>query len=115
MALAAMYNIPGTPEEFFQWTFAHAAHHIDINRAIYEQFNIALSAYILDPFDPTNPSGSDAWAYQHQLMHNAQNLVLGISGFDLSQIDWHDQNQVAAWIALNANEHVQAAAILGVA
>jgi hypothetical protein len=114
MAIAALYNIPGTQEEFLQWTFAHAAHHTDIVQAIYTQQQIALPIFQLDPFDPRDPTGSETWAYLHQLMHQNQNAVLGINGFDLTSIDWHDQNQVAAWIQLNAAEHLEAANLLGV-
>lgn len=112
MPIASLFNIPGTSEEFSEWAFAHAVHHIDINRVLYERFLVALPAYILDPFDPSNERAIDQWAYNHQLMHQAQNQALGISGFDLSSVNWQDEKQRAAWIQLNANEHLQASNIL---
>ena len=108
-AIANIYNVPSTDSELASWAFAHMAHHRDINRRIYELVSISLPEYTLDPIDP-NDVGQ--WEYQHQLMHNNQNQVLGIMGFDLSEVNWQDSNLLAGWIWLNASEHLQAADIL---
>lgn len=113
-AIAALANIPGTTEELMQWSFAHAAHHVDINRRIYEIASIALPAFVLDPFDPQDPTAVHNWAYLHQLMHTNQNLVLGIAGQDLTEIDWEDQGERAGWINAHFSEHYQAANTLGI-
>jgi len=115
MALAALFNIPGTEEELNEWSFAHMAHHLDLINFIYNNSQIALPVFVLDPFNPRDPDSVEAWSYLHQIMHQNQNALLGINGFDLTSVDWQDQNQVAAWIQLNAIEHVQAANITGVA
>ncbi len=107
--LADLYNVPTTDEERAQWSFAHMTHHRDINRRIYELIKVALPEYILDP---VNPDNSGEWEYQHQLMHDDQNAILGIQGQDLTGMDWKDQRLLAAWIYLNVNEHVQASNIL---
>jgi len=109
--IADLYNVPGTDEERAQWSFAHAAHHRDINRRIYELIAVALPEYIMDP---VNPDDSGEWEYLHQLMHDNQNPLLGIFGQDLTGVDWKDQRLLAAWVFLNANEHVQASNILGI-
>lgn len=107
--VAALYNVPSTQAELDDWAFAHAAHHRDINRRIYQLRGQQLPEFILDPFD-TNDSGT--WLYQHQAMHTNQDALLGISGYDLLDIDFRDKNEFAGWIFLNADEHVQAANIL---
>ncbi len=107
--LADLYNVPTTNEERAQWSFAHMTHHRDINRRIYELIKVALPEYILDP---VNPENSGEWEYQHQLMHDNENAILGIQGQDLTGMDWKDQRLLAAWIWLNVNEHVQASNIL---
>lgn len=109
MALASLYNVPSTDTERSQWAFAHMAHHRDINRKIYELLAIALPEFILDPI---NPADTGSWEYQHQEMHNNQDSILGIAGFDLSELDWTNQNELAGWIYLNALEHKQASDIL---
>jgi hypothetical protein len=107
--LANLYNVPSTDEERAAWSFSHMAHHRDINARIYLLVKIALPEYILDPIDPRD---SGTWEYQHQLMHDNENQILGIQGQDLTGIDWKDPNLLAAWIWLNANEHYQASSIL---
>lgn len=87
----------------------HMAHHRDIIRKIYELAGIALVEYLLDPFDPKNLG---AWDYQHQIMHQQMDSLLGIAGFNLLGVDWQNQELLAAWILLNATEHNQAADIL---
>lgn len=111
MSLAGLYNVPSTPQDQASWAFVHAAHHVDIVRLIYQTNNsLVLQSYMLDPFDPNN---MDVWLDQHQVMHQQMDAVLGIAGFNLSEVDWQDQNQRAAWISLNAQEHYQAGAKLG--
>lgn len=108
-AVADLYNVPSTDAERAAWAFAHMAHHRDINRRIYELVAISLPEYVLDPVDPDDVG---QWEYQHQLMHDNQNQILGISGFDLSEVSWKDQNLLAGWIFLHSQEHLQAADIL---
>lgn len=107
--LADLANVPSTDEERAQWSFAHMAHHRDINEKIYLLIKLALPEYILDPID-VNDTGT--WEYQHQLMHDNFNQVLGIQGQDLTGINWKDQNELAGWIFLNQSEHFQASDIL---
>ena len=107
--IADLYNVPSTDVERAQWSFAHVAHHRDINRRIYELIAVALPEYIIDPINPANP---DDWEYLHQTMHDNQNQILGIQGQDLTQVDWKDQRLLTAWIFLHSSEHSQAADIL---
>lgn len=107
--LANLFNVPRTEDERAAWSFSHMAHHRDINAAIYRLLAVALPEYILDPIDP-NDSGQ--WEYQHQLMHDNENAILGIQGQDLTGIDWKNPQILEAWVFLNANEHYQAAEIL---
>lgn len=107
--IASLYNVPSTDAERAQWAFAHMAHHRDINRRIYELTLVALPEFILDPI---NIEDDGDWEYQHQEMHNNQDSILGIAGFDLSAVDWKNQNELAGWVYLNALEHKQAANIL---
>ena len=110
-AIAALYNVPSNQEELDTWSFAHAAHHRDINRRLYELLQVTLPEFVLDPVELANPG---VWIYQHQLVHNDFDALLQISGFDLTDFDPKDQNQLAGWIWLNAQEHYQAANILGI-
>lgn len=110
-AIAALYNVPGTASEMNSWAFAHASHHRDINRLIYQTTGLALIESILDPI---NPNDIGVWLYQHQQMHQQFEPILGIAGFDLLDVDWQDPQELAGWILLNANSHQQAADTLGI-
>lgn len=85
------------------------AHHRDIDQAIFRQHGVLVQEYVLDPFNPKDPG---QWAYQHQNMHSAVNAVLGLSGFDLTEVDWTRQDQLAGFIQSNADEHVSWATLL---
>ena len=107
--VAGLYNVPSTQSELDTWAFAHASHHTDINRVLFQQFGIQLASYVLDPLDPNN---SEVWLYQHQQMHQQLDTVLQISGYDLLDVNLQDKNEFAGWVFLNASEHYQAAQIL---
>lgn len=107
--LASLYNVPGSDSERAEWAFAHMAHHRDINLAIYNLIKVALPEYELDPI---NVDDTGTWAYQHQLMHDNQNAILGITGQDLTDVNWKDPNLLSAFIFLNSSEHFQASNIL---
>ena len=109
-AIAALYNVPGTKEELNEWSFAHQAHHRDINRVLFQKVGANLPEYVLDPVD----LDSWTWLYQHQQLHNQMDTLLAISGYDLLDVEFTDQQQLAGWIFLNADEHNQAANILGI-
>ncbi len=72
--------------------------------------NLALPEYQIDPIDPNNPG---PWDDLHQAMHQQFDELLGIAGFNLIEVDWKNEGERAAWIWLNAQEHYQAAQILG--
>ena len=108
-SVAAIYNIPTNDQERAAWSFAHAAHHADIIRVIYQITKIALPQFVLDPFDINNMS---VWADQHQQMHEQMDEILGISPFNLDEWDWKNKDTLAGNIFNNASEHYQAANIL---
>lgn len=109
MAVANLYIVPDSPAALAEWSFANMASHRDINRVIYQRSGVNLTEFPLDPFDPKDMG---AWLYHHQQMHNSQNIVLGIKGFDLTQVDWSDADNLENWIQLHAQEHVQASTVL---
>ena len=107
--VAALFNVPATPQELAEWSFAHMAHHQDIVRLIYQITKQALPIYILDPLDINN---AQVWADQHQQMHTQMDTILGISGFNLDDWDWKNQSTLAGNIFNNAVEHLQASETL---
>ena len=111
-SVATLFEVPTTPQVFALWNSAHVAHHRDINRVIYQNFKLALPEYMLDPLNPLDESALNNWLYLHQAMHANQDQVLGIVGYDLTDVDWTDRQVLEFWIQEHANEHYQAANIL---
>jgi hypothetical protein len=110
-AVAALFNVPSTQTEFDAWAFAHAAHHRDIIRSIYNLSGVVLDEYVLDPL---NPNDTNTWLYQHQLMHSQMDPILGIAGYDLLDVDFKNREELSGWIWLNSQEHYQAANTLAI-
>lgn len=111
MALASLFNVPNNTGEMSYWSFAHMDHHRRVNAAILQDFGIALPEYVLDPVDMNNPG---SFLELHQQMHNNTDAIIGVSGYDLSAVDWSDTKQRAGWIYLNAQLHVAEADAIGV-
>ena len=109
--IASLFNIPGTPEELLHWSAAHATHHRDINRRLYELTGANFVEFVIDPIDMRNQG---VWAQQHQILHFNMDAVLGIEGFDLTEVDFLNRDLMTGWIQLNASEHFQAANTLGI-
>lgn len=113
MALAALYNVPSDQHQFDSWAFAHAAHHRDIIRRLYELSAATpgtLDEYVLDPL---NPHDMGVWLYQHQVMHAQMDRVVGVAGYNLLDADFTDQNQLVGWIWIHGQEHYEVGNILG--
>lgn len=113
-SVATLFEVPQDRATFLIWNSAHVAHHRDINRVIYQDFKVALPEYMLDPFDPGDESALNNWLYLHQAMHDNQDQILAIVGFDLTDVDWKDRALLEFWTQNHANEHFQAANILGI-
>lgn len=115
MSIAGLFNIPEDEQQLAQWSFINAAHHTDIIRVIFQATNQSLSSYVLDPMPVSlrNSNMMQVWLYQHQIMHQEMDVVLGIAGYDLTDVDLSDKGQLAGWIQAHANEHIQAGQILG--
>jgi hypothetical protein len=110
MSLVDMFNVPNDPLEMARWSSLHAIQHRLTNFVILRDYNIALPEYILDPVNLADPA---AFLDQHQQMHQNVDQLLGISGFDLTDVDWNDPGQRAGWIYLNAQLHTSEANATG--
>jgi hypothetical protein len=88
-------------EELADASFAHMAQHRDYIRVVLQRLGKRLDEYPLDPIDPDN---MEAWAYHHAIMHQQLDAALGISGYNLLQFDWDDQNLFDLHFDLHSRE-----------
>ena len=112
MSLAALWNIPETDDQLSEWSFQNAAAHADIVRVIYQLTGQQLDQFVLDPFNPKDPGSFQPWLYQHYAMHQQMDAILGIQGYDLTDVDFTNEGLLAGWIQTHASEHMQAGQIL---
>ena len=111
MSVADLYNVPKTDAEMHVWSFNHMVHHRLVNAYLLKTKRINLPEYILDPM----PVGDvRTFLLQHQTMHNNTDALTGVSGYDLTEVDWTKPEQRAGWIWLNAQLHVAEANATGV-
>lgn len=112
--IAGLFNIPTAgQDEFYRWSFDNQDAHGKIISAIFQQKNVLLDSYILDPMPMPNDPNFGVWAYNHQSAHSAYEGILNIQGSDYTDVDWTKEDQVESWIRIHAFSHQQAQQILG--
>lgn len=111
MPIGNIANIPDSDQSWNQWTFSLQAEIRDINRAIYQQRQIALPEYILDPLDRVEPG-----VQLEQLQDNLDliNEVLNIPGYDYEDIDLNNRGELTSWVFLLFTNLLAASNQLGV-
>lgn len=107
MPLASLFAVPKNQGDAGAWSFAHLDHHRSLNAAVMAKYGVKIPEYPIDPF-------GDNVADLHQLWHNDIDAVIGVQGFDLSDVNWEDEGQRTGWIWLNATQHRNEGNILGV-
>ena len=103
MPLPMLFDITASEASLAQFFFWNAQDHIEISQAVQRQKTVNLFQRVLDPVDK---DAIDAWMELHQQSHNDINAVLGLSGNDLSDLDFSNERRVREWINLHAQEHL---------
>ena len=112
MSLPYLYSQPQNEDDWASWAFNHAANHYDWIESLQVVKKVTgLQQFVLSPIDP-NDLGM--WLYQHQVAHDQANRALGMTGYNLLELDLKDPDQFAMWLRLNATEHTRISAALGV-
>ena len=112
MSLQSLFNVFSDERGLAHFSFANADLHVRQNAAIQTQYGRVLPTF-LDPL----PVGSARinWLQTHAQLHLLTNTVLGIPSNDLNDLDFNDPRQIASWVWLHAQEHLQVSNKLGVA
>lgn len=108
--LAQILFPPPTEQGLNEWMFHHVQHHRAIISAARASRGAVLAEQMIFPYSPRD---KDNWLELHQDMHNDMNGLLGISGNDLSEVDFGNRKQREAWHSLHYFEHLAAATSLG--
>ena len=102
--IATLLNVPGTANELLRWSFANQDHHTQVVNYLKGKGTLGLSEYILDPLQMQDIAN---FLLRHQQSHNEINDALTVAGNDLTSVNTKDPAQVATWIQLHFNEHLQ--------
>lgn len=112
MPLFDLLNSPaGAAKNLSDWSFSHAADHLEILQAIQKQKGVALTQYLLDPL---NEHDLNQWLDRHQQAHDDFNTVLNLDGVDLQSVDLTNPSERESWTLLNFTEHRSARLALGI-
>lgn len=109
MPLANLLNIPIDPEGWSYFSFSNQDEHRQIAAGLLAK-GVRIQDYELDPIPLQN---TGPWLYIHQASHNEFTQALGISGSDFTSVNLSDAGQVASWVRLHFQEHIEAARKLG--
>lgn len=108
MPLASLLNIPANEDGWSHFSFNNQDEHRQISAALRAR-GITSPDVLLDPI-PFQDIG--AWSYVHQQSHDIIASALGIQGSDFTTVDFSKPDQVASWIRLHFESHLQANNVL---
>jgi hypothetical protein len=103
--LAALENLPQTPDGWNRFSWDHRNSHDRIRAAIKTKYGADLSDYQVDPID-SNAIGD--FLQNNSQLHGDMNGVLGLQSSDLQDVNFGDKPQFEAWVRLHYLEHQQA-------
>lgn len=109
--LAALENIPHTPQDWLFFAWNHRDSHDRIRAAIRQQKQINLTDYQVEPI---SPSDFNQFLQNNQQLHADMNGVLKLQSADLQDVNLKDDNQLVSWIRLHWLEHSSAEQALGI-
>jgi hypothetical protein len=114
VSLAQILYPPPTAQGWKEWSFHQYQHHLALNSAILQLKGVTITPFRLWPVQQQGPDFQD-WLQQHQLAHESINAVLGISGRDISALDFQDKDKSKrdAWFWVHHGMHRDAASNLG--
>jgi len=92
-----------------QWLLNNYAHHRAINAGASGR-GLNIGSYLIYPVRQENMRD---FLEQHQRWHTDMCTALGITGNDLSDVDFNNDQQKDAWMFLHYQEHLAAATKLG--
>jgi hypothetical protein len=102
MPLAPLYTVPRNSQDWSNWSFNNADSHLRVINAVFSKFQLQLPYFSVDPI-PWN-SLSD-WLRNHQQMHNDIDGLLNVDSSDFTLPNFHDEEQMEAFIFSHADEH----------
>lgn len=99
--LAALLNVPSTPEQWNEWSWHHRLSHQAIIGAALSQRGASLTDYVIDPV-----LLNQDWLERNSQLHFDAGTLLGDQFVDLTDVDLNDPKQLQSWVYLHWQDHV---------
>jgi hypothetical protein len=112
---ALLFNAPYDPGTLAEYGSVHQFDHFEIIRELFQKLGVTAEIPPIDPIPVEFQLDMLTWLMNHQFLHNQANGLLGLSGFDLTSVDFRNREQLLIWTRYNALEHynmTQALAVL---
>lgn len=98
--------IPGDEEGFGLWRSEHYYDHVALNLGARNLSSpVVVPEYDIASWD-TGEDQRRLWLSGHYDMHLALRAATGISGIDLTQVNWNDPEELFSWLENHAVEHL---------
>lgn len=110
MTLASVLYPSPTESGWEEWSFANYEHHLAIEEGLLQVLGIVATPFRIWP---VNGAQFRDWQEQHQQSHTLFNRALGITGRDLTDLDFTDRSKADAWYFEHFIQHQAAAKTLG--
>ena len=93
MTLASLANAPTDGNSMSEWTFAHS----DLCQRTITYLNDRGNDLVMQQLDPIPLFDVNNFTLRVQTVHNSINGVLGVSGFDLLDLNINDPESIRSW------------------
>lgn len=111
MPIAGLYAVPQTEADLQRLGFFNYDHHVQVSDWIAANKNLSVERYVLYPMPPLDDLGT--WIINHQSWHTQIDAILGVSGYNLLDVDMQNRDALQAFLFLHGEEHRQWARITG--
>ena len=93
MTLADLANTPLSRNDMNSWSFAHS----DLCQRTITQLNGQGNNLVMQQIDPVPLFDVNNFTLRVQTVHNSINAVLGVTGFDLLDLNVKDPESIRSW------------------
>jgi hypothetical protein len=112
MPILQLYAVPQTDADVQRLGFFNRDHHVQVSDWIMANHGLAVERYVLYPMPPMDALGT--WLINHQSWHAQIDAILGVSGYNLLDVDVQNRDALQAFLFLHGEEHRQWERITGV-
>ena len=108
--LAALENIPRSPQQWSLWAWDHRDSHDRIRAAILRRTGSNLADWQIEPI---NPNYMTDFLQANSSLHDDMNSALNLQSTNIQDANLGDEKELAAWIKLHYLEHYYAEIVSG--